>query len=71
MVLEKGAYTVKEPKGVAELIFLATGSEVSLALDVAELMNDKRIRVVSMPCWELFEKQSEKYRSELIPDGGA
>ena len=68
--VSKGAYTVKEPKGAAELIFLATGSEVSLALDVAELMNDKRIRVVSMPCWELFEQQSEKYRSELIPDRG-
>ena len=68
--VSKGAYTVKEPKGAAELIFLATGSEVSLALDVAELMNDKRIRVVSMPCWELFEQQSGKYRSELIPDRG-
>jgi transketolase len=68
--VSKGAYTVKEPEGAAELIFLATGSEVSLALDVAELMNDKRIRVVSMPCWELFEQQSEKYRSELIPDQG-
>ncbi|MEE2765032.1 MAG: transketolase [Candidatus Neomarinimicrobiota bacterium] len=68
--VRKGAYVVKECKGTAELIFLATGSEVSLALDVAEQMIDKRIRVLSMPCWELFEQQPEKYRSEMIPNRG-
>ena len=41
-----------------ELVFIATGSEVSLAIDTANNMKDNRIRVVSMPCWEIYENQS-------------
>ena len=43
---------------------------MSLALEVAELINDRYIRVVSMPCFELFEKQSEEYKKSVIPDRG-
>ena len=46
------------------------GSEVSLALEVAKKLDDKKIRVVSMPCWELFDLQSDKYKNELIPARG-
>ncbi len=66
----KGAYSVFDCDS-PELIFLATGSEVSLAMEVAQQMNDKKIRVVSMPCWELFESQSSDYKRSLIPTRGA
>lgn len=65
----KGAYVVKESKGPAELVILATGSEVSLALETAELLKDKNIRVVSVPCRELFMAQPESYKTEIIPSG--
>jgi transketolase len=66
----KGAYVVKEHEGGAgdpEMIFLATGSEVSLALAVAAKLPTKKIRVVSMPCWELFDAQSASYKQEILP----
>ena len=68
--VSKGAYSVMDCDN-PELVFLATGSEVSLAIDVAKSMNDKRIRIVSMPCWEIFEKQSDEYKTSLIPSRGA
>tara|TARA_B100000424_G_scaffold270631_1_gene270561 strand:+ start:86 stop:2110 length:2025 start_codon:yes stop_codon:yes gene_type:complete len=68
--VSKGAYTVKDEPN-PELIFLATGSETSLALEVAKKMHDKRIKVVSMPCWEIFEHQSQDYKNTLIPQRGA
>ena len=68
--VSKGAYSVMDCEN-PELVFLATGSEVSLAIDVAKSMNDKRIRIVSMPCWEIFERLSDEYKTSLIPDRGA
>ena len=68
--VSKGAYAVLECEN-PELIFLATGSEVGLAIDVARSMSDKNIRVVSMPCWELFEQQSQEYKNKLIPSRGS
>ena len=68
--VSKGAYAVMDCEN-PELVFLATGSEVSLAIEVAKSMNDKRIRIVSMPCWEIFEGQSDEYKISLIPDRGA
>ena len=65
-----GAYALKDESN-PELIFLATGSETGLALEVASKMNDKRIKVVSMPCWEIFEQQSQDYKNSLIPQRGA
>ncbi|MCA1592363.1 MAG: transketolase, partial [Acidobacteria bacterium] len=52
-----------------QLIILATGSEVSLALDAREALQKEGIpvRVVSMPCWELFEEQDAEYRESVIP----
>ncbi|MBA7697913.1 Transketolase [subsurface metagenome] len=66
--LSKGAYvllSVDKP----DVLLLATGSEVSIALDAAEKLAAEGIsaQVVSMPCWELFEKQSKEYRDSVIP----
>ncbi|HIF28196.1 MAG TPA: transketolase [Candidatus Marinimicrobia bacterium] len=69
--VQKGGYIVKDSAEHPELIFLATGSEVSLALEVADLMNDKRIRVVSMPCLEIYDQQSPEYKSQIIPERGS
>ena len=68
--VSKGAYPVFECDGLPEIVILATGSEVSLAIEVAKKLNNKRVRVVSMPCWELYEQQSDDYKAELIPIRG-
>ncbi|HSW73031.1 MAG TPA: transketolase [Chlamydiales bacterium] len=65
----RGAYIVKkESKGV-DVVLIATGSEVWLAIDVATKLASmgKSVRVVSMPCWELFDKQPEEYKKNLLP----
>ena len=67
--VSKGAYVVFECEK-PELIFIATGSEVGLAIEVANAMIDKRVQVVSMPCWEIFENQSNEYKQSLIPNRG-
>ena len=66
----KGAYVIKkEEKEKIDLILIATGSEVSLALETAKALADKgkSVRVVSMPSWELFERQTENYKNEVLP----
>lgn len=68
--VEKGGYIYQDCEGDPELVFIATGSEVSLAMETARNMNDKKIRVVSLPCWELFLVQDEDYRNSIIPDSG-
>lgn len=64
----RGAYIVKRERKAPDYTLLATGSEVSLALQVAiELeKRGKEVRVVSMPCWELFEQQNADYRHSII-----
>ena len=69
--VKKGAYIVKDCDGNPEVIFVATGSEVALAMETVLRMNDKKCRVISMPCMELFEKQSTEYRNSLIPNRGS
>ena len=68
--VRKGAYIIKDCDGEPELVFIATGSEVSLAIETAEIMTDKRIRVISMPCMEIFKEQTDDYKNELIPERG-
>jgi transketolase len=71
--VNKGAYVIAEaaPGSAAspDLILIATGSEVSLAIDAKKLLDAKGIatRVVSMPCWSLFESQPQSYRDEVLP----
>ena len=68
--VRKGAYIIKECKSKPQIIIIATGSEVSLAIDVAKLMNEKQVQVISIPCLELFEKQSKEYKEQLLPKRG-
>ncbi len=68
--VEKGAYILwQSGEGTPDLMILATGSEVEIALDAAKQIEGKNVRVVSMPSWELFEKQNKTYRDRIIdPD---
>ncbi|MGJ0511103.1 transketolase [Methylocystis sp.] len=67
----KGAYVLREAAGKRDVTLLATGSEVEIALAAADILDTQGVKaaVVSMPCWELFEAQSEAYRAEVL--GGA
>jgi transketolase len=68
--VEKGAYTLWESSATPDLILIATGAEVGLALDAGRKIaseNGTDVRVVSMPCWELFEAQPSEYRDEVLP----
>lgn len=64
----KGAYIMKKETRKPDFTLFATGSEVSLALDVAVALEKigKSVRVVSMPCWEIFEKQSDEYKESIV-----
>lgn len=67
--MARGAYIVKKEKGGhPDFTFFSTGSELSLALDAAKRLETmgKRTRVVSMPCWALFEKQSDEYKKSVV-----
>lgn len=67
----KGGYIISEGKNTSSLdaVIIATGSEVSLSIEAQKLLEaeGKSVRVVSMPCCELFEKQSSEYRESVIP----
>ncbi|HTX03762.1 MAG TPA: transketolase [Candidatus Acidoferrales bacterium] len=67
--VSKGAYILKDASGTPDLILMATGSEVSLAMDAAKLLEAKgtAVRVVSMPSWELFDAQDDAYRESVLP----
>jgi transketolase len=68
--LHRGAYVLADADGgPAELVLIATGSEVWVALEARERLQADGIatRVVSMPCWELFAEQDQGYRDEVLP----
>jgi transketolase len=70
--VERGAYVLWESEGAngsPDAIVIASGSEVHLALEAARRLDEQGVhgRVVSMPCWELFEEQPADYRSEVLP----
>ncbi len=66
--IERGAYVLRDAEGGApELILIATGSEVSLCLEAADLLDGIRVRVVSMPCMENFTHADEAYREQVLP----
>ena len=68
--LYKGAYVLsREKSGAADIILMASGSEVSLIVEAQESLAEEGIdaRVVSMPCWELFSKQPQEYQDEVLP----
>jgi transketolase len=68
-LVDKGAYTLVESPKPAEVVLIATGSEVSVAVASAEILNAQGIStsVVSAPCLEWFAQQSNEYKSQVIP----
>jgi len=68
--VEKGAYILYDPpEGTPDLLMIATGSEVWVVLKAAEKLSGEgiRARVISMPCWELFDRQPAEYRERVLP----
>jgi transketolase len=65
----RGAYILSDTPGTPDVILIATGSEVALAVQAAALLKERgmQARVVSMPSWELFEAQPQSYRDEVLP----
>lgn len=68
-IVAKGAYVLSDDEGTPDLILLATGSEVSLCVEAAKQLRaeGKKVRIVSMPCWELFNEQSAEYKESVLP----
>ena len=69
--LQHGGYVLRNPQSALRAVVIATGSEVSLAVAAAERLDSEGlgVRVVSLPCWELFEAQSPAYRESVLPAG--
>jgi len=69
-LVARGAYVIREAEGGRDVTLLATGSEVSLAVEAADKLAAEGIKaaVVSMPCWELFEEQDDAYKAEVLGD---
>lgn len=65
----KGAYVLDDCEGTPELILMASGSEVELAMKAKDVLaaEGKKVRVVSMPCVDLFEEQSAEYKESVLP----
>ena len=64
--IARGGYVLKDSNGVPDIILIATGSEVGLAMEAAAQLGDK-VRVVSMPSTEVFERQDAAYRESVLP----
>jgi len=69
--LAQGAYVLADTEGTPDLILIATGSEVQVALGARDLLaqGGLQARVVAMPCWELFERQPQAYKDSVLPPG--
>jgi transketolase len=67
--IRRGGYVLTDCSGTPELIFIATGSEVGLAVDAAKQLTQqgRRVRVVSMPSTSIFEAQDAAYRESVLP----
>lgn len=64
-----GYVLVRESKGSPDIILIGTGSEVTLCVAAAKLLEQRAVatRVVSMPCWQIFDRQPQSYRDEVLP----
>ena len=67
----KGGYIMQNCEGTPEVVIIATGSEVWVALEAAEKISENKVRVVNMGCWELFDEQSLEYRQSVLGDDSA
>ena len=70
-LIEKGGYVLHQEQGDLDALIIATGSEVQYAMNAAEkgTQEGMGIRVVSMPCLEIYEEQSDQYKENVIPSG--
>ncbi len=66
--IEKGGYVLKDCNGTADIILIATGSEISLAVEAAKIMSEN-VRVVSMPCTNAFDEQTQEYKDAVLIPG--
>lgn len=71
--VRRGGYTISDCDGAPQVVLIGTGTEVLLCVKAKELLRaenaDLRVRVVSMPCTELFDAQTKEYQLSVIPDG--
>jgi transketolase len=65
--IERGAYVLRDSDGDPDVILIGTGTEVSLALEAADALDDLAVRVVSMPCMDTFGDQDQAYRDSVLP----
>jgi len=65
--IERGGYILSDCKGTPDVIIIATGSEVQLALAAQQELSGKKVRVVSMPCTERFDAQDDAYKESVLP----
>jgi transketolase len=66
--IRKGGYVMQDCDGEADVVIMSTGSEVWVALEVADLLVNCKVRVVNIGSWELFDEQSEEYRQAVLGD---
>ncbi len=67
--IEKGGYVLQDCDGIADIILIATGSEVPLAIESANAMSDKKVRIVSMPSTDAFDMQDKSYQASVLTPG--
>ncbi|SFV86082.1 Transketolase [hydrothermal vent metagenome] len=67
--IEKGGYVLQDCEGTADIILISTGSEVGLAVDAANAMTNKKVRVVSMPSTDAFDEQDQAYKDSVLTAG--
>ena len=67
----KGGYVLSDSEGPPDLILIGTGSEVQLCVQAAAVLRGEghKVRIVSMPSWELFEEQDGAYKESVLPSG--
>merc|ERR1712137_179168 len=65
----QGGYVLQDCEGTPDIIIVSTGSEVSICVEARNLLSDLKVRIVSMPCWELFDEQPSEYALSVFPDG--
>jgi len=65
--IKKGAYVLKDCDGTPDVIIIATGSEIGLAVSAAEQITDKKVRIVSMPSTNVFDAQDDAYKESVLP----
>lgn len=65
----KGAYILEDCEGTPEIILIATGSEVEIAVEARNILESRgrKVRVVSMPCMDIFEEQTDEYKEKVLP----